>query len=123
MGDSKAGQSDTKGVQVSDTGGTNRKSWPKGARVGDGTPGPGRPKGCKDKVRRQVKTIALDLLGDDEYQRNLAKRLRKGTLAPALEAMLWHYAFGKPVERMEIGGRDDFFKAVLAQASVGEGGG
>ena len=33
---------------------------------------------------------------------NLTARARAGTLAPAVEAMLWHYAFEKPKESLEV---------------------
>jgi hypothetical protein len=42
--------------------------------------------------------------GDDGklYEKNLQARLLAGTLAPALEILILHYLYGKPVERLEI---------------------
>jgi hypothetical protein len=39
---------------------------------------------------------------DPAYRTKLTTRLRAGTLASAVECMLWHYAKGKPVERVEL---------------------
>jgi hypothetical protein len=47
-------------------------------------------------------TFAKQLIEDKEYQSQLGKRLRSGELPPAVEAMLWHYAYGKPVESIDI---------------------
>ncbi len=64
----------------------------------------GRPKGVKNKATRAVTAIAIKLVEDREYRRQFALRFKAGELAPPLEAMVWHYAYGKPTEHMEIGG-------------------
>ena len=38
------------------------------------------------------------------YQQSLRDRAFKGELAPAIEAMLWYYAKGKPKEQLEVDG-------------------
>lgn len=43
------------------------------------------------------------LLEDEEYQRSLAERLKEGR-AQTVEALLYHYAYGKPKEQHEHGG-------------------
>ncbi|HEX7129119.1 MAG TPA: hypothetical protein VF217_03505 [Rhodanobacteraceae bacterium] len=46
------------------------KKTPKKRRVGDGTPGPGRPKGVPNKITADVKAMilaALDKAGGAEY--------------------------------------------------------
>lgn len=58
----------------------------------------GRPPGVPNKVTKQVKEIAQRLLTGDDYRKNLRRRLRDGTCPPAVETMLWHYAYGKPKE-------------------------
>jgi len=56
----------------------------------------GRTKGTPNKATREVKTFCASLLESARYQRQLRERVHKGTLPPALEAMLWHYAYGVP---------------------------
>jgi hypothetical protein len=49
---------------------------PKKRRVGDGTPGPGRPKGSKDKLPQELKAMilqALDKSGGVDYLVSRAK--------------------------------------------------
>ena len=52
-----------------------------------------------------ARQFAAKLLDDQDYQDNLRLRLRAGILAPALEVMLYHYVYGKPVEPVEIATR------------------
>lgn len=67
------------------------------------TPGSGRKRGSRNKATVDVKALAQKLLADRTYFTNFKKRLRLGTLPPTVEAMLWYYAFGKPVETVQIG--------------------
>lgn len=62
----------------------------------------GRRKGTPNKSTIDAETACAHLVDDPVYRARLAKRLRGGRLAPAVECMLWHYAKGKPVERMEV---------------------
>jgi hypothetical protein len=64
--------------------------------------GPGRPKGVPNKVTIEAKEACGRLVDDPAYRSKLKHRLIRGKLAPVLEAMLWHYAKGKPVERVEL---------------------
>jgi hypothetical protein len=50
---------------------------------------------------REIKDVARRLLEDEAYQARLVTRLRAGK-APPVEVLLFHYAFGKPVERHEV---------------------
>ena len=51
----------------------------------------------------QVQRLCENLiLGDPAYLYNLRSRLRQGMLAPAMEAVIWYYAFGKPIEKVEV---------------------
>ena len=65
--------------------------------------GGGRQKGVPNRVTLEMKKFSTLLLTDPVYQKNLQKRLRAGTLAPAVETMLYYYAAGKPKERIEVG--------------------
>jgi len=53
-------------------------------------------------VPAEVEKGGAAILDDPTYRTNLTARARAGTLAPAVEAMLWHYAFGKPRESLEV---------------------
>ena len=62
----------------------------------------GRRKGTPNKVTAEVRVVCAAILDDPTYRTNLTARARAGTLAPAVEAMLWHYAFGKPKESLDV---------------------
>jgi protein-disulfide isomerase-like protein with CxxC motif len=49
-----------------------------------------------------ARQLAARLLDDPAYLENLGMRLRAGILAPALEVLLYHYRYGKPVEQIEV---------------------
>ena len=61
----------------------------------------GRPKGAGNKVTAAMRRKCLTLISDPAYQKDFKRRLQAGELAPALEAMAWHYAIGKPVETIQ----------------------
>ena len=42
------------------------------------------------------------LLHDARYRAGLEERLHGGKVAPAVECMLWHYAYGKPKETVQL---------------------
>jgi hypothetical protein len=62
---------------------------------------PGR-KGIPNKATRQAREFAQMIISSPAYQSSLVARIRSGTLPPAIEQMLWHYAFGKPKEHITI---------------------
>jgi hypothetical protein len=62
---------------------------------------PGRPNGVPNKATLEAKAVCAALVDDPECQAGLAKPLKAGQLAPALEAVLWYYAKGKPKEHIE----------------------
>ena len=63
--------------------------------------GPGRPKGRLNHTTLEAKELARQLVNDPTYRQNLKERLRTGE-AGAMEPILWHYAFGKPKESLEV---------------------
>ena len=65
--------------------------------------GPGRPKGALNKVTVAAKGFCKQLADDPAYRESLQRRLLKGTLAPGLEMMVWHYAYGKPKDLIGFG--------------------
>ena len=62
----------------------------------------GRRKGTPNKVTAEARAVCAAILDDPTYRTNLTARARAGTLAPAVEAMLWHYAFGKPRNSLDV---------------------
>lgn len=78
----------------------------------------GRLQGVPNRVTKQVRDQARQMVEDPRYRRRVVRDLRAGALHPALEAMLWYYAYGRPVERIRmtgIVGRTDLV-AALEQA-------
>ena len=69
-----------------------------------GQPGPGRTKGTPNKVTAEAKAVCAAIVDDPTYRKKLIARAKAGELAPAIEAMLWHYAYGKPKEQVEHAG-------------------
>lgn len=68
----------------------------------------GRPKGSRNKTVLQrmsdAETFARNVIDDPDYLKMLKDRAVAGILSPACEGLLWYYAFGKPVNRVEISG-------------------
>lgn len=62
---------------------------------------PGKPKGAIAKATREVREIAQRLVEDEKYVASLTERLRRGT-APHMETLLFHYAYGKPKDVVEV---------------------
>jgi hypothetical protein len=65
---------------------------------------PDRMKGVPNRATVEVREASLALVQDPKYRENLARRLRSGRLAEAMETTLWHYAYGKPKEAHEYSG-------------------
>lgn len=74
----------------------------RGKPFAKGDPRAGRPAGIPNKVTIEVREAARALVGRKEYLDGLQVRLDAGELAPAVENMLWHYAYGKPAETLNI---------------------
>lgn len=50
----------------------------------------------------EARDRARELVDDPTYQANLKERLKTGLIAPGVEAMLWHYAHGKPPDTLAL---------------------
>lgn len=68
--------------------------------------GPGRPKGRADDRVLAARELAQNILTSPAYIATLKARADEGRLAPAVEQMLWHYAGGKPPDKLEVTGAD-----------------
>ncbi len=55
----------------------------------------------------EAQAFARKMLGSPSYRTDLEKRLLAGTLPAALEIMLFHYAYGKPVENIALTVNDE----------------
>ena len=75
---------------------------PGGRPFEKGDPRAGRPKGVPNKVTREIREAARQIMDKPEYREALEKRLLEGKCAPAVECMLWHYAYGAPPKEITI---------------------
>ena len=62
---------------------------------------PGRKKGVPNKRNLEIQEVARRLLEDRDYQAQLKVRLISGK-APVIEQMLYWYAYGKPIDRIQL---------------------
>lgn len=58
--------------------------------------------GATNATRGEAQRVARGLLDSLEYQKSIKDRIKTGTLPAAVEIMLWHYAYGKPMEQIEL---------------------
>jgi hypothetical protein len=70
----------------------------------------GRRKGSGNKIppvaRNDVRDVCRAMVEEHGYRERLKLRMQIGKIAPAVETMVWHYAYGKPVETVELTGKD-----------------
>ena len=59
----------------------------------------GRP---KKGSRQAVARLCQRMVSDPAYQKQLVERLRSGRLSPVMESALWAYAYGRPVESIDV---------------------
>ena len=64
--------------------------------------GPGRPKGSLNQRTIEAKAFARQLVNDPIYLQKLQADLNERTVEASIEAMVWHYAYGKPKEFVEV---------------------
>jgi hypothetical protein len=57
--------------------------------------------------KQTAKSIAKDILESKDYKASLERRIINDTLPPAVEVMLHHFAYGKPVDKVEIRDKTD----------------
>jgi len=85
---------------------TKSKARPRGKPFVKGDKRAGRPPGLLNKATLEVREATRAMVDEPGYLAKLKARLDSGTLPPAIEAMLWYYAYGKPKERVEVTGQD-----------------
>lgn len=64
----------------------------------------GRTKGTPNKATAEAKSLCQRLVTDRAYRASFRMRFKAGELPPPLEAMVWHYAYGKPTEHVQVDG-------------------
>lgn len=62
----------------------------------------GRTPGTLTRKTIEVREVCNRLVDDPDYLEALRKRMISGT-AGGVEILIWHYAKGKPVDRVETG--------------------
>jgi hypothetical protein len=63
----------------------------------------GRTAGTPNKGTTEIKELARSLLKDPTYLEKLKRRLQTGR-AQRIEELLYHYAYGKPTQNVEVSG-------------------
>jgi hypothetical protein len=77
--------------------------WPKGkARPAAA----GRKPGTPNKRTLEIAEYARRIVEDEKVRAMVLLQAQNGSLPPAVLVLFYHYAFGKPVERVEHGGPD-----------------
>jgi hypothetical protein len=79
----------------------------------------GRQRGTPNKSTLDVGAVCRQIVDDEEYRKYFKHRLMVGQLPPALEAMAWHYAYGKPPETLTLGGAVDLKTTVVHEYHPG----
>lgn len=67
----------------------------------------GRARGSRNRATVEARESAARLIDDPEYRARLRQRLLEGT-AGSVELLLWHYAWGRPMTRVEVGAPNAF---------------
>jgi len=68
-----------------------------------GVPDPSNPSApVADAPKLTAKLLSRAMLATPQYRESLLRRILMDELPPAVECKLWDYAYGKPVERVEV---------------------
>jgi len=70
----------------------------------------GREKGVPNRRTVEIQAIAASIVEDPQVQATLLQQARDGTLAPGIMQMLFFYAYGKPVDRLETHSQIDILQ-------------
>lgn len=58
--------------------------------------------GATNFTRHEAQKLARNIVESQDYRDSLTRRIKSDTLPPAVECMLWHYAYGKPIEQVNL---------------------
>lgn len=81
----------------------------------------GRKAGTPNKATVEIKELAQSLLEDPAYRKALTRRLRAGR-AQRIEELLYHYAYGKPLQTVEVSGELTIEELILGSMELEEEG-
>lgn len=73
-------------------------AWPKG---GNGRAG-GSPNGATVRMSKEGREFCKKILEGGEYLESLMRRIKADTLPMGIEQLLYFYAYGKPVENIDV---------------------
>ncbi len=76
----------------------------------------GRQKGTPNKATTEVGQFFRGVLESEAYRQQLTHRLEEGKVAPAVEALAYHYAYGKPKDTIDVRSRT-LEELILAEAA------
>jgi hypothetical protein len=71
----------------------------------------GRPRGTLNTITVEVRDLARSIVEDPSYLEKLKQRIIAGK-APHMEQLLFHYAFGKPKEHIEVSNSEAIVQAL-----------
>jgi len=74
----------------------------------------GKKRGTANRVTIEAREAAALIVDDPAYRESLRARVIAGQ-APHMEPLLWTYAKGRPVDRVELGGPGAFEKLTDAE--------
>lgn len=72
----------------------------------------GRPPGIVDQHRKEIRGFARRFLEEEKYRLNVEERILAGK-ALLIEMLLYHYAYGKPPDKLVVDDRRPPFQIVL----------
>ena len=79
----------------------------------------GRVRGTPNKRTTEVEAYAKSILEDPRVQDKMIEQAQDGTLSPPIMALLFYYAYGKPVERHEHGGdANNPLQVIIRRATI-----
>lgn len=58
-------------------------------------------------MRGEAQRRARELLESEDYKASLTRRIKTDSLPAAVETMLWYYAYGKPLESINLNVKED----------------
>jgi hypothetical protein len=54
------------------------------------------------RIPSEAKNFAQGIITSPEYRESIKRRVKEGKLAAPIEQLLWYYAYGKPVDKIDL---------------------
>jgi hypothetical protein len=71
-------------------------------KFGGKQPGAGRPRGSVSQKTLEVQAYAKGVVEDPEVRAQILAQAQAGLLPPPVMTMLFHYAYGRPKETIDV---------------------